>query len=476
MNKTRSLFETLTFIIIIFFNIFSYGNVIGVDTQNFSPTTSGLDFVTVQSSETLMPGVFNLGIFFNYAANSLPNLVEANNQKLLNIKDTLLSADFNVGLGLTTKWDIGISIPQILVQTVDNTVFRAQYEETGVTEIRVNTKYRLWGNTSNGLAAIFSINFPLIENNPFTGKDPSPIFNFELAYDKYFNKTAFAVNLGYRIRNSGEALQNFGGILPLGNQFTYSGAFSYLFSESRVKLIGEIFGSVPIDESEFPNDRDSSSLEALVGAKWDINYKLAFHAGIGTEIFQGAATPDWRLYSGLNYAFGPVLFKKKPKMLKNKLFRIKRIKLPKDSPIYKKDIYTAELPINVETEDFDFTKAPTQEIQSFIAQDILFQFNSDKLNKKHLSSLNELNNYLKKYGFKKLVIIGHTDSVGKKSYNLSLSKKRAKTVKKMISTLGQHNPRLIVTNGKGETQPIADNGNYQGRQLNRRVEFFIFHK
>ena len=47
-------------------------NVIGTDTQNFNTTTDGLDFVTVQSSKTLEPGIINFGFFLNYAVNTLP--------------------------------------------------------------------------------------------------------------------------------------------------------------------------------------------------------------------------------------------------------------------------------------------------------------------------------------------------------------------------------------------------------------------
>jgi hypothetical protein len=55
-----------------FFAISALANVIGTDLQNFNSTTNGLDFVTVQSSKTLDPGVLNLGLFFNYGVNTLP--------------------------------------------------------------------------------------------------------------------------------------------------------------------------------------------------------------------------------------------------------------------------------------------------------------------------------------------------------------------------------------------------------------------
>lgn len=53
-------------------SVSAHANVVGTDMQNFNTITSGLDFVTVESSETLRPGVVNLGLFFNYAVNTLP--------------------------------------------------------------------------------------------------------------------------------------------------------------------------------------------------------------------------------------------------------------------------------------------------------------------------------------------------------------------------------------------------------------------
>src|SRR4051794_3857111 len=98
----------------------SYGNVVGPDPENFNPSTSGLDFVTVQSSQTLEPGIFNLGLFSDYAVNSLPhydNLVSLNR---VHLNDFLLFAHLAVGVGLSDNWDAGISFPFLMKEDVRN--------------------------------------------------------------------------------------------------------------------------------------------------------------------------------------------------------------------------------------------------------------------------------------------------------------------------------------------------------------------
>ncbi|TPN85378.1 OmpA family protein [Aquimarina algicola] len=68
-------------------------------------------------------------------------------------------------------------------------------------------------------------------------------------------------------------------------------------------------------------------------------------------------------------------------------------------------------------------------------------------------------------------IIGHTDADGSVEKNKTLSEQRAKAVKMML--VEQHDIRFsrIITEGKGETSPIADNSSPQGKAKNRRVEF-----
>ncbi|MBR7742642.1 OmpA family protein [Phycicoccus sp. BSK3Z-2] len=67
-----------------------------------------------------------------------------------------------------------------------------------------------------------------------------------------------------------------------------------------------------------------------------------------------------------------------------------------------------------------------------------------------------------------ITVTGHTDSNASDSYNLDLSQRRARAVGRALE---QRLPDGITvrTEGKGEAEPIADNGTAEGRALNRRV-------
>ena len=70
-----------------------------------------------------------------------------------------------------------------------------------------------------------------------------------------------------------------------------------------------------------------------------------------------------------------------------------------------------------------------------------------------------------------LKIVGHTDSDGADDANMKLSKGRADAVKSaLVSVYGVDGGRLI-TEGKGELEPVAENSSPEGKAQNRRVEF-----
>ncbi|WP_077752296.1 OmpA family protein [Shewanella psychrophila] len=69
-------------------------------------------------------------------------------------------------------------------------------------------------------------------------------------------------------------------------------------------------------------------------------------------------------------------------------------------------------------------------------------------------------------------ITAHTDSVGDKSYNLKLSKRRAEAVKAALITLGLP-AKMLHTSWSGEALPVATNSTPEGRAQNRRVEISL---
>lgn len=103
---------------------------------------------------------------------------------------------------------------------------------------------------------------------------------------------------------------------------------------------------------------------------------------------------------------------------------------------------------------------------------VKFRSGSDKLTTSSYPILNQVVKILNENPIYNLKIDGHTDSSGDDNKNLELSKKRAKAVKDYLVKKDIAEGRLI-SDGFGETVPIADNKTSKGRALNRRVEMKV---
>lgn len=102
--------------------------------------------------------------------------------------------------------------------------------------------------------------------------------------------------------------------------------------------------------------------------------------------------------------------------------------------------------------------------------DILFDFDSDKIKPQYYSRLEVIVAVLEKNPGVKVEIHGSTDNTGPESYNLMLSEKRARAVKRFLVSKGIEPQRLKAV-GFGATQNVASNENEAGRALNRRIDF-----
>ncbi|WP_010257130.1 OmpA family protein [Myroides injenensis] len=101
-----------------------------------------------------------------------------------------------------------------------------------------------------------------------------------------------------------------------------------------------------------------------------------------------------------------------------------------------------------------------------------FNLNQATLTDKAKSNLDKLVKVFKDEPDTYIDIYGYTDISGREEYNLSLSKKRAASVKQYLVQQGVASNR-IQTDGLGIADPIASNDTEAGRAKNRRVEFGI---
>lgn len=106
-----------------------------------------------------------------------------------------------------------------------------------------------------------------------------------------------------------------------------------------------------------------------------------------------------------------------------------------------------------------------------VTHGILFDVGSDKIKPESYTTLKEIATVLKENPEVRVKIIGHTDSDGSDAANLELSKRRAASVKNALSKDFGIDASRMETDGKGESQPIADNKTQEGKANNRRVEF-----
>ena len=113
---------------------------------------------------------------------------------------------------------------------------------------------------------------------------------------------------------------------------------------------------------------------------------------------------------------------------------------------------------------------------STVLRNIYFEFDRVTFTQESYVELNKLEKLLSNNPNIDVEIAGHTDRVGTIIYNKDLSQRRADAVVKWLKKKGI-DPRRLESRGYGKTRPLASNDDeFEGRELNRRVEFKVTSK
>ncbi len=105
---------------------------------------------------------------------------------------------------------------------------------------------------------------------------------------------------------------------------------------------------------------------------------------------------------------------------------------------------------------------------------ILFASSKANLNQGSKNELAKFSIVLKNNKDCHIDVYGHTDSTGNDGINIPLSNDRAQSVVNYLKSCGVSSSQFKNVSGLGSSQPVATNETKAGRQLNRRVEVYLY--
>ncbi|WP_426104998.1 OmpA family protein [Massilia sp. TSP1-1-2] len=285
----------------------------------------------------------------------------------------------------------------------------------------------------------------------FGGKQLSRNFALEAGYfdlgDFVFNATTSDGSLAGKARIHGVNL-DLVGQLPITERFSVLARIGAQYAKTKTTFSGNRLNAVTSPN----NSQSNTSAKVGLGLEYKFNEALAARAELERFRVKDAVGNRGDIdvaTIGLVYKMG------RPAAA---------------APVYVEPPAPVAAPVVVEPAPQPApmpAPVPVSEKVSFAAE-ALFDFDKSVVKPEGKAALDDLLTKLAGMNTEVMVTVGHTDSVGTDAYNQRLSLRRAEAVKAYIVSKGIDASR-VYTEGKGESQPLADNNTAEGRAKNRRV-------
>ncbi|MDJ0807898.1 MAG: OmpA family protein [Gammaproteobacteria bacterium] len=111
-------------------------------------------------------------------------------------------------------------------------------------------------------------------------------------------------------------------------------------------------------------------------------------------------------------------------------------------------------------------------LKLYLQNEVFFDFDSAVIKDPAEPILHKVAKHLIQYTQTAVHVIGHTDSVGAREYNLHLSERRASSVATQLNRQGVTATRIRIE-GRGENEPRDSATTEAAKHRNRRVEIFV---
>lgn len=261
--------------------------------------------------------------------------------------------------------------------------------------------------------------------------------NFTLEFDLLIVKNTYDPRINIALTNTGGNLVTDEGILKSGKPVIY---FESILSEGGTRSRATLSGSNDkrlsdnMTESLAYNNTTPVHVSMCVQGK---RFRMWWN---DKKLYDLSAIDETYLPNQLGFMFGSV---------GGSDFYVSNIRVAKDVPD---------------------TRARFE--QGKLVSNLLFYTGTAKLKPESMGSLLAVSKILKE-ATAPVKIVGHTDNDGDDAANQQLSIERAEAVKNILVTQYSIDESKLTTEGRGETQPLADNASQEGKAQNRRVEFIF---
>ena len=118
------------------------------------------------------------------------------------------------------------------------------------------------------------------------------------------------------------------------------------------------------------------------------------------------------------------------------------------------------------------SQTPDNQLKLDVPSDVSFDVGRAEIKSNFRPVLDKFGQTLTEHRDTTIRIIGHTDSTGSDAINNPLSVNRAASARDYLVSRGVEAHRIAI-DGRGDKEPVADNGTDAGRARNRRVEIFV---
>ncbi|WP_176736795.1 OmpA family protein [Oligoflexus tunisiensis] len=428
-------------------------NIVGSDLQNFVPASTSVDGVTVNNALTLGQGRFGLGLFVDYATNTLPYFKEEDGttrDREKEFNDAVTTLDLQVAYGLTNWWDISVAAPFIVGQQEgEDDEPHGFYGRKGLVGYRVGTKLRVLEVGPFAVGVVGTAAYNRVQDNPYSQRK-WPSTSLELATSLNMGRWLLTANAGYRWRQGepGETIREDLPVERFGDQVIYS-AGAVVPLGSTWAVLAEVYGARNWDDFSEESPRATSINESVLGLRYDVTPEIQLHLGGGAEMQHSISSADLRAYTGIRWTIGAKETAPVPSMA------------PASAPTLQN-----VMPVSL-------TARPDAVID---LDDVHFGFDSFEVrDPKAAEIMQRLSELMRLHpDIDRVIVEGHTCDIGSDHYNMKLSDRRAIAVEKWLVNRYGIDAKKLHSIGWGEWQPKVANADAASRQQNRRVSFKIY--